>query len=126
MATNDTIRKVVKLYKKKMDEKSSAFITTNKSEIFEELKKIESSFNTGKDNLSSLEAMFSKEGILIYPEISTMDKDDEGYTRLYRAGTTAGNVLNAILYPGNGSDSELGMILNRIKKREEYSGGDED
>ncbi len=120
MATNDTIRKVAKFYKKTMDQQSSAFMTVNRSDIFTKLKETEPSINTGKDNLASLEAMLSMEGVLLYPKISTMDKDDEGYTRLYRAGSTAGNVLNTILYPGNDSDSELGMILNRIKKREEY------
>lgn len=67
----------------------------------------------GGDTWAELEAAFIQEGLLVYPPLA--DTEGDGFTRVYRSGSRIAGILNAIRFPGGGSDEELSLLLGRLK-----------
>ena len=70
----------------------------------------------GRDAAEKLENALLQEGLLIFPSIAEAQEND-GYVRLIRSGTVLAGILNALRFPGEGSDEELSLLLGRVKRQ---------
>jgi hypothetical protein len=115
MATKDDYRQVAKAIKREMDQDRLAFKTYQRDRFTTELKARAGAgaHAKGKVTDEDIESAFLQEGLLIYPPLSMAEKD--GYTRVYRSGSRIAGILNAIRFPGGGSDEELAILLGRLK-----------
>jgi hypothetical protein len=116
MATKDDYRKVARTVKKELDGDKLAFKTYQRDHFAIQLKAIAGPANAGgKDVWDELESAFIQEGLLVFPALD--DTEEDGYTRVYRSGTRIAGVLNAIRFPGGGSDEELSALLGKLKQQ---------
>lgn len=110
MTTRDDWNSVAKRIKEEMDRNKLAFKTYN-------IKDLEKLFNNGNANLhkdfDSLENALMRVGFTTFPSLAD---EQEGHTRIYRAGSLIATLLNAITAPGEGSDEELSTLIGKIKK----------
>lgn len=115
MTKKDDFRAVARIIKKELDVDRLAFKTYQRERFTTELKAIVGSGGHAKggDAFNELEAAFLQEGLLAFPSLNETEED--GYTRIYRSGTRIAGVLNAIRFPGGGSDDELSTLLGRLK-----------
>ena len=115
MAKKDDFRAVARIIKKELDADRLAFKTYQRERFTTELKAIvgAAGHSKGGDAFNELEAAFLQEGLLAFPALNETEED--GYTRIYRSGTRIAGVLNAIRFPGGGSDDELSTLLGRLK-----------
>ncbi len=122
MANKDHFRKVARSIKKELDEDKLAFKTYQRERFTTELKNIagEGAHAKGGDVFAELESAFLHEGLLAFPSLNETEED--GYTRIYRSGSRIAGVLNAIRFPGGGSDEELATLLGRLKPQTYESG----
>ena len=122
MTKKDDFRSVARLIKKELDVERLAFKTYQRERFTIELKAVAGAgaHTKGEDAFTQLEVAFLQEGLLVFPPLN--DADEDGYTRIYRSGTRIAGILNAIRFPGGGSDEELSTLLGRLKLQT-YDGG---
>jgi len=122
MAKKDDFRSVARIIKKELDNDRLAFKTYQRERFTTELKAITGSgaHAKGEDGFAELESAFLQEGLLAFPSLNETEED--GYTRIYRSGTRIAGILNAIRFPGGGSDDELSTLLGRLKPQTYDSG----
>jgi hypothetical protein len=122
MANKDDFRAVARIIKKELDIDRLAFKTYQRERFTTELKAIagEGAHAKGGDAFAELESAFLHEGLLAFPSLNETEED--GYTRIYRSGTRIAGVLNAIRFPGGGSDEELSTLLGKLKLQTYESG----
>ena len=115
MAKKDDFRAVARIIKKELDLDRLAFKTYQRERFTTELKAIAGSgaHQKGEDAFDELEAAFLQEGLLAFPSLNETEED--GYTRIYRSGSRIAGILNAIRFPGGGSDDELSCLLGKLK-----------
>ena len=115
--TKDDYRKVAKSVKRELDADRLAFKTYQRDKFTTELKAVSGAgaHSKGKDTWDELEAAFIQEGLLVYPPLS--DTEEDGFCRVYRSGTMIAGILNAIRFPGGGSDDELSAMLGKLKRQ---------
>jgi len=115
MTKKDDFRVVARIIKKELDAERLAFKTYQRERFTTTLKGItgEGAHAKGNDTFSELESAFLHEGLLAFPSLNETEED--GYTRIYRSGTRIAGILNAIRFPGGGSDDELSALLGRLK-----------
>ena len=122
MAKKDDFRTVARIIKKELDVDRLAFKTYQRERFTTELKAIAGSgaHSKGEDGFTELESAFLQEGLISFPSLNETEED--GYTRIYRSGTRIAGILNAIRFPGGGSDDELSTLLGRLKPQTYDSG----
>lgn len=115
MTKKDDFRAVARIIKKELDVDRLAFKTYQRERFTTELKAIvgAGAHAKGGDTFAELESAFLQEGLLAFPSLNETEED--GYTRIYRSGTRIAGILNAIRFPGGGSDDELSTLLGRLK-----------
>ncbi|GMU61118.1 MAG: hypothetical protein AMXMBFR34_28810 [Myxococcaceae bacterium] len=115
MASKDDYRQAAKKLKASLDEKHAAFMTFQLSAIEDALhgKAGTGSKASGNKSGAEMEAALLEEGLICYPPLTSPPTD--GYVRLYRTGTMIANILNAIRYPGSGSDQDLANLITKVK-----------
>jgi hypothetical protein len=118
MPTKDDYRKVARIVKKALDVDKQAFKTYQRNDVLKELKAVAGvgagvGAHKGEDTWNELEEAFNNEGLLVFPPFSKTEED--GYTRVFRSGSRIAAILNAIRFPGGGSDEELAVLLGRLK-----------
>jgi hypothetical protein len=115
MPNKDDYRKVARIVKRELDVDKLAFKTYHREKFTTELKAIAGAGAQSKssDTWEELEQAFSQEGILVFPSLTKTEED--GFTRVYRSGSRIAGILNAIRFPGGGSDEELSALLGRLK-----------
>jgi hypothetical protein len=111
----DDYRQVAKKIKREMDQDRLAFKTYHKDRFASELKAVAGAgaHKGGADTNDEMETAFGQEGLLVFPSLNQTEED--GYTRVFRSGTRIAGILNAIRFPGGGSDEELANLLGRLK-----------
>jgi hypothetical protein len=115
MPNKDDYRKVAKIVKRELDQDRSAFKTYQREHFTTQLKAIAGpgAQAKGSDTWEEIEQAFVQEGLLVFPPLGKTEED--GFTRVYRSGTRIAGILNAIRYPGGGSDEELSLLLGKLK-----------
>ncbi|MBF0211971.1 MAG: hypothetical protein HQM00_00255 [Magnetococcales bacterium] len=116
MAKKDDYRRVARNIKKMLDTDKLAFKTYQRNQFTSDLKNIVGSgtHKGGDDVWSELEVAFINEGLLVFPPLNETEED--GYTRIYRSGSRIASILNAMRFPGEGSDDELSAMLGKLKQ----------
>lgn len=61
----------------------------------------------------SFESCLQERGFVVFPPIKD---NQEGYVRIFRAGSKIGNLLSAFRYPGPNGDSELAGLLSSLSR----------
>lgn len=115
MPTKDNYRTVARVVKRELDSDRLAFKTYQREHFTKELKATAGpgAHASGEDTWQELEAAFLQEGLLAFPPLA--DTEEDGYTRIYRSGSRIAGILNAIRFPGGGSDEELSSLLGRLR-----------
>jgi hypothetical protein len=115
MPKKDDFRKVARTVKRELDIDRMAFKTYQRERFTTELKAVAGAGAHGgsEDTWNELEASFLHEGLLVFPSLNETEED--GYTRVYRSGSRIASILNAIRFPGGGSDDELSALLGKLK-----------
>ncbi len=115
MTKKDDFRQVARTIKRELDDSRLAFKTYHRDRFGTELKARAGAgaHSKGAVTDAEMEAAFMQEGLLIYPPLADTERD--GYTRVFRSGTVVASILNALRFPGGGSDSELGSLLWRLR-----------
>jgi hypothetical protein len=115
MPSKDHFRSVARKVKKELDIDKLAFKTYQRDKFITELKAVAGAGaqNKGADTFEEIESAFVQEGLLVFPPLT--DTEEDGYTRVYRSGTRIAGILNAIRFPGGGSDEELSQLLGKLK-----------
>jgi hypothetical protein len=115
MATKDDFRSVARQVKQELDDRKMAFKTYQREQFTSMLKKVtgDGAHKGGESVWGELETAFGNEGILAFPPLDKTAAD--GFVRLYRSGTRIAAILNAIRFPGGGSDDELSTLLGKLK-----------
>lgn len=114
MAKKDDYRQVARVIKRELDAERLAFKTYQRDRFATELKARAGAGAHAKGAADhEIESAFLEEGLLVFPSLSSTEKD--GYTRVYRSGSRIAGILNAIRFPGGGSDEELAMLLGKLK-----------
>jgi hypothetical protein len=115
MPTKDDFRKVARKIKKELDIDKLAFKTYQRDKFTTELKAVAGpgAHPKGGDTFEELETAFIQEGLITYPPLAKTEED--GFTRVYRSGSRIAGILNAIRFPGGGSDEELSLLLGKLK-----------
>lgn len=104
-----------------LDSKHLAFRSYPRREITEKLRKISGEPTTRIKQAGmakEIEDVFRDQGLRVYPRLSETETNDD--VRVWRAGTLAAEVLDLILYPGEGSDRELAGITQKVKGKWEW------
>ena len=117
MPTKDDYRKVARIVKRELDMDKQAFRTYQRDSFTTQLKSISGTgaHPKGGDTWAELEAAFIQEGLLVYPPLG--DTEEDGFTRVFRSGSRIAGILNAIRFPGGGSDEELSVLLGKLKSQ---------
>ncbi|MFZ0635850.1 MAG: hypothetical protein WA755_09760 [Candidatus Acidiferrales bacterium] len=119
MPNKDDYRKVARIIKKELDTDKLAFKTYQRDKFITELKAIAGAgAQAGNDTFEELEDAFVREGLLVFPGMC--DTEEDGFTRVFRSGSRIAGVLNAIRFPGGGSDEELSALLGKLKAQSAY------
>lgn len=115
MPNKDDYRKVARIVKRELDIDKLAFKTYQRDKFVTELKAIAGpgAQGRGADTWDELERAFSQEGLLVFPSLGKTEED--GFARVYRSGSRIAGILNAIRFPGGGSDEELSLLLGKLK-----------
>jgi hypothetical protein len=117
VANKDDFRKVARIVKKDLDYDKLAFKTYQREYFTTQLKAVagQGAHAKGQNVWNELESAFIQEGLLVFPPLD--DTGEDGYVRVYRSGTRIAGVLNAIRFPGGGSDEELSSLLGKLKQQ---------
>ena len=123
MPTKDDYRKVAMAIKRELDANKLAFKTYQRDFFTTKLKEVSGAgaHSKGQDAWIELETAFIQEGLLVFPALSETQED--GFTRVYRSGTRIASILNAMKFPGGGSDEELSILLGKLKTHTYEQGG---
>jgi hypothetical protein len=114
MPNKDHFRSVARAVKKELDLDKLAFKTYQRDKFITELKAVAGAgAQKGSDTFDEIESAFVQEGLLVFPPLASTEED--GYTRVYRSGSRIAGILNAIRFPGGGSDEELSLLLGKLK-----------
>ncbi len=125
MAKKDDFRTVARIVKRELDADKLAFKTYQRDRFAKELKAITGpgAHAKGEELWAELESAFIQEGLLVFPPLA--DTEEDGFTRVYRSGSRIAGVLNAIRFPGGGSDEELSALLGKLKQQSFQQPGQE-
>jgi hypothetical protein len=117
MTKLDDYRVVARSLKRELDSYRLAFKTLQAKDVMERLRERgENAHSKGKDVCDKLESALLQEGLITFPSLQDASETD-GYVRLIRSGTVLAGILNALRYPGEGSDEELSLLLGKVKRQ---------
>lgn len=114
MASKDDYRQAARKLKEQLDKTHSAFKTIQLAEIGAALNLHAGAGGQikGATGAAEMETALLDEGLLVFPPLGSAT---DGYVRLYRSGTVIATILNAIRYPGSGSDEDLANLISKVK-----------
>ncbi len=92
-----------------------AFLTIQRTEITKLLREVSGEPATRiKSGLAAdLTSALVNQGVQVYPSLSETTTGDT--VRLYHAGSVLGQLIDTIVHPDPGTDSDLGDVLTKIK-----------
>jgi hypothetical protein len=116
MTIKDDFRQVAKAIKRELDQDRLAFKTYQRERFATELRARAGSgaHKKGTTTDADMGWAFMQEGLLIYPPLDA-DTASDGYTRVFRSGSRIASILNALRFPGGGSDEELAILLGKLR-----------
>jgi len=99
----------------KRDLRGKAFLTVERTEITLLLREISGEPNTRmKSTLAGdLTSALITQGVQVYPALAETTTGDT--VRLYHAGSLLGQLIDTIIHPDPGTDSDLGDVLKKVK-----------
>jgi len=116
MTKLDDYRAVAQAIKRELDSYRLAFKTLQAKDVMERLRERGENVHTkGKDVSEKLETALLQEGLITFPSLQDATESD-GYVRIVRSGTVLAGILNALRFPGEGSDEELSLLLGKVKR----------
>lgn len=91
------------------------FLTIERSKITDLLREVSGEPTTRiKSGLAAdLTSALVNQGVQVYPSLGETTTGDT--VRLYHAGSVLGQLLDTIVHPDSGTDSDLGEVLSKIK-----------
>lgn len=117
MTKLDDYRAVARSIKRELDSYRLAFKTLQSRELLERLRERgDNAHVKGEDASQKLETALLQEGLITFPSLRDAVQGD-GYVRLIRSGTVLAGILNALRFPGEGSDEELSILLGKVKRQ---------
>jgi len=92
-----------------------AFLTIQRTAITEMLRDVSGEPSTRiKSTLAAdLTSALVNQGVQVYPSLGETTTGDT--VRLYHAGSVLGQLIDTIVHPDPGTDSDLGEVLTKIK-----------
>ena len=92
-----------------------AFLTIQRTEITKRLREVSGEPATRiKSGLAAdLTSALVNQGVQVYPSLGETTTGDT--VRLYHAGSVLGQLIDTIVHPDPGTDSDLGDVLTKIK-----------
>jgi hypothetical protein len=92
-----------------------AFLTIQRTEITKRLREVSGEPATRiKSGLAAdLTSVLVNQGVQVYPSLGETTTGDT--VRLYHAGSVLGQLIDTIVHPDPGTDSDLGDVLTKIK-----------
>lgn len=92
-----------------------AFLTIQRTEITKRLREVSGEPATRiKSGLAAdLTSALVNQGVQVYPSLGETTTGDT--VRLYHAGSVLGQLMDTIVHPDPGTDSDLGDVLTKIK-----------
>lgn len=92
-----------------------AFLTIERTKITDLLREVSGEPTTRiKSGLAAdLTSALVNQGVQVYPSLGETTTGDT--VRLYHAGSVLGQLLDTIVHPDSGTDSDLGEVLSKIK-----------
>jgi hypothetical protein len=92
-----------------------AFKTYNTKELDDMIKAVagEGARVSTKAVGDEIESAMLERGLICFPKIA---EAEDGYVRIYRAGSVAANLLQAFRYPGPSGDSDLASLLRALHR----------
>lgn len=116
MPSKDHYTRVAKELSKFLNENRLAFKTYRISELDQMIKDVAGDgARVSTDGAAEeFESVMLQRGLLCFPRIQ--DAED-GYVRVYRAGSLVANLLQAFMYPGQASDADLATLLRTLRSR---------
>jgi hypothetical protein len=92
-----------------------AFLTIQRTEITKLLREVSGEPTTRiKSGLAAdLTSALVNQGVQVYPSLGETTTGDT--VRLYHAGSVLGQLIDTIVHPDPGTDSDLGDVLTKIK-----------
>jgi hypothetical protein len=92
-----------------------AFLTIQRTEITKRLREVSGEPATRiKSGLAAdLTSALVNQGVQVYPGLGETTTGDT--VRLYHAGSVLGQLIDTIVHPDPGTDSDLGDVLTKIK-----------
>jgi hypothetical protein len=92
-----------------------AFLTIQRTKITELLREVSGEPTTRiKSGLAAdLTSALVNQGVQVYPSLGETTTGDT--VRLYHAGSVLGQLIDTIVHPDPGTDSDLGYVLTKIK-----------
>jgi hypothetical protein len=99
----------------KRDLGTRAFKTIPRTDITEMLREVSGEPTTRiKSTLAAdLTSALINQGVQVYPPLTETTTGD--MVRLYHAGSVLGQLIDIIVYPDEGTDSELGGVIAKVK-----------
>lgn len=93
----------------------SAFLTVQRTDITHLLREVSGEKNTRiKSTLAAdLTSTLVTQGVQVYPPLGETTTGDT--VRLYHAGSVLGQLIDTIIHPDPGTDSDLGDVLSKVK-----------
>lgn len=92
-----------------------AFLTIERTKITELLREVSGEPATRiKSGLAAdLTSALVNQGVQVYPSLAETTTGDT--VRLYHAGSVLGQLIDTIVHPDPGTDSDLGEVLSKVK-----------
>lgn len=118
MPGKDKYLSVAKALKREMDNASFQFKSMNIAELEERATEIGGpGMHVTKDEGAKLmTGCLQDVGLTIFPLLENAPED--GYVRIMRSGSLLATILVNLQTPGPGSDEDLAVLINRIKRRD--------
>jgi|GEM_PF-2043047 len=118
MAAKDRFLTVAKNLKRELDSARAGFKSINIAELQERATEVggEGMHVTRDEGARTLTECLRDMGLTVFPALEAAP--DDGYVRVIRSGSLLATILANLQTPGTGSDSDLGLLLNRIKRRD--------
>jgi len=117
MAARDKYLSVAKGLKREMDSARAAFKSLNVADLQDRAKEVDPGLHVQRGEGARVMTECLREmGLTVFPPLENAPQD--GYVRIIRSGSLLANILVNLQTPGPGSDMDLAVMLNAIKRRD--------
>lgn len=117
MAARDKYLTVAKVLMREMNCARAAFKSLNVAELQERATEVDPGMHVERDEGARVMTDCLREmGLTVFPPLENAPQD--GYVRIIRSGSVLANILVNLQTPGPGSDQDLALMLNALKRRD--------